>query len=459
MIHLLLFEKNTKLRTELLLHLTAILTSEACIGVFKDRVDITAVLLDDWKQQTPPSLIFLGPETAKNSPEEIAKARNRFPKAALIVLVEESSLLLLQHFALYGAQNILGIHESTAVLFGSMLSVLNRTPSGKKGKLLVVDSGKGGVGLTTFVAALGSYLSQNGSVVTLLDLDFESQDLTRFLQVRPYVNEALEVIIAHETLLNVEQVNQCCQKVWEGETLTIVPPAPAYEGLLKGSANHFRQLKGVIEIIDSQTDVTIIDIAGIPAVIAKRLYEIADNIIYLINLDPCTIHASVCRIKLIIDAHDYDQRILLVPVANTKESLGLSDVRKEFEKIIKIKGAVWTKKGIPYLPKIKNWPASGSSPIEFGSFGYKAVFIEIGEILNLVELAPIKQVEWVQLYTKAQDFLKYKVKLFVKSSHNILENQNRLDLLLVDKQEKVVNNQLLITAPILIEEVDKIINK
>jgi Mrp family chromosome partitioning ATPase len=244
MIHVLLFEKNTKLRTELLMHLTAILTPEACVGVFKDRVDITAVLLDDWKHQDAPSMIFLGPETAKNSPEEIAKARNRFPKASLIVLVEEPSLLLLQHFALYGAQNILGIHESTAVLFGSMLSLLNRTPSGKKGKLLVVDSGKGGIGLTTFVAAFGSYLSQNGCVVTLLDLDYESQDLTRFLQVRPYINEALEVIIAHETLLNVEQVNQCCQKVWEGETLTIVPPAPAYEGLLKGGANHFRQLKG-----------------------------------------------------------------------------------------------------------------------------------------------------------------------------------------------------------------------
>lgn len=378
MIHLLLLEKNSREKKALLSYLYDTLTPEACIGVLKDRVDITSGEIEDWNHSTSPSIILIGPDTAKNSPDVIARARNKFSKATIVVLVDEPSLQALQHYTLYGAHNVLGASGPASSLFGCILSSLAKNEEIRRGRLLLVDSGKGGIGTTTFTAALGASLATQGLKVTLVDLDFESQDLTRFLKVRPYFNETLELLLTQGNFISVEQVNQSCQKVWEGESLEIMPPAPALEGLVRANQVTLRQFRLVLEVIDSQRDVVIVDMAGITSSVARKLYEIADDIVYLLSLDPSTVHASLMRLKSLTTVSTGSHPVTLVPVSPGRDGISTSSLIREFERCLKIPGASWAEMAIPYVSSVRQWPGSGASPIEMASSSFGRAVDTIG---------------------------------------------------------------------------------
>jgi len=385
MIHLLLLEKNSREKKAILSYLYDTLTPEACIGVLRDRVDITSGDLDEWNHSTHPSIILIGPGTAKNTPDVIAKARNRFGKATIVVMVEEPSITVLQHYTLYGAHNVLGVSGSQSALFGCILSSLSKNDEIRRGRLVLVDSGKGGIGTTTFAAAFGASLGSHGLKVTLVDLDFESQDLTRFLKVRPYFNETLELLLTQGNFISVEQVSQSCHKVWEGDPLEIVPPAPALEGLLRANQCTLRQFRLVLEVVDSQRDVVIVDMAGIPSSVARKLYEIADNIVYLLSLDPSTVHASLMRLKSLTNGTPGEHPVHLVPVSAGRDGISSTSLIKEFERCLKIRGASWAEKAVPYVSTIRHWPGSGSSPLEMGNRLYRNVLQNLGADMGFHE--------------------------------------------------------------------------
>jgi MinD-like ATPase involved in chromosome partitioning or flagellar assembly len=378
MIHLLLLEKNAREKKNILSYLYETLTPEACIGVLRDRVDITSGDLDEWNHSTPPAIILLGPDTAKTTPDMIARARNKFCKATIVVMVDNPSITVLQHYTLYGAHNVLGISGCPSSLFGCILSSLSKNEEIRRGRLVLVDSGKGGVGTTTFAAALGASLSSHGLKVTLVDLDFESQDLTRYLKVRPYFNETLELLLTQGNFISVEQVSQSCHKVWKGESLEIVPPAPALEGLLRGNQCTLRQFRLVLEVIDSQRDVVIVDMAGITSSVARKFYDMADRVVYLMSLDPSTVHASLMRLKSLTNATTGEHPVHLVPVAVGRDGISSSSLVKEFERCLKIPGVSWAERAIPYLSMVRQWPASGSSPLEMGNESYRSIFHDLG---------------------------------------------------------------------------------
>jgi len=383
MIHLLLIEKNAREKIAMLSYLQNMLTPEACIGVFRDRIDINTADLDEWNYASQPSIIIIGQDTAKTSPDVIARARNKFSKATIIVMVEEQTLAMLQHFTLYGAHNIIRVRDSESALFGCILSSLSKNDEIKRGKLILIDGGKGGVGATTFAAAFGAKLSSQGLKVTLVDLDFESQDLARFFKVRPYLNETLEVLLTQGNFISVEQIVQSSHQVWDGDALEVVPPAPALEGLIRGNQNTLRQFRLVLEVIDSLRDVVIVDMAGLTSSAAKKLYDIADNVVYLVSLDPSTVHASLARLKLIVSASATEHKINLVPVSFGRDGISSPELIREFERCIKVKGATWSEDVVPFLPSIRQWPASGSSPVEFSSAKYKAILSRLGTNMGL----------------------------------------------------------------------------
>ena len=65
-------------------------------------------------------------------------------------------------------------------------------------QLILVDAGKGGLCVTSVVAGLGDALAAHGKRVLTIDLDMETQDLSRFLQTRPFVNENLQLLLEEQ---------------------------------------------------------------------------------------------------------------------------------------------------------------------------------------------------------------------------------------------------------------------
>jgi hypothetical protein len=218
--------------------------------------------------------------------------------------------------------------------------------------------------------------------VTLVDLDFESQDLTRFFKVRPYFNETLELLLTQGNFISVEQVSQSSHKVWEGDSLEIVPPAPALEGLLRANQCTLRQFRLVLEVIDSQRDVVIVDMAGIPSSVARKLYDIADRVVYLMSLDPSTVHASLMRLKSLTAVSTGEQPIHLAPISVGRDGISSANLIKEFERCLKVRGVTWGEEAVPYISTVRQWPASGSSPLEMGNSNYRRVFHSLGESMG-----------------------------------------------------------------------------
>jgi MinD-like ATPase involved in chromosome partitioning or flagellar assembly len=390
MIYILVIERNARERKALLVYLQDSLDPERCIGLLKSRVDITALDSENWSGEelkssgtNQPSIVVIGQDSAEKNPDIIARARNTFANATIMVMVAESSLTALQHYTLYGAHNVIGINSPASILFGAILSSLSRNQEIKRGKLILIDSGKGGVGVTTFAAAFGASLSLHKVRTTLLDLDYESQDLTRFFRVRPFVNEMLEGLLQQVGFISVEQVLQCCLKVWEGDDLDIVPPAPGYEGLLKGNVTTWKQFRLLLEVVDSQRDVVIIDVAGMPSSVASRLYEVADVICYIVSLDPTSVHASLSRLKNIMNSCSLDDRLYLVPIEVYGGGIATKELINEFSSHVTLAGAKWLHNEVPVNKQVRYWAGSGNSPIELGNRKYKNTFTQLGYQLGL----------------------------------------------------------------------------
>ena len=66
-----------------------------------------------------------------------------------------------------------------------------------------------------------------GKRVILVDLDFETQDLSRFIQARPYINENLQTLIDQTAPVTSDTVKECLTKVWLDEpNLEVLAPFP-----------------------------------------------------------------------------------------------------------------------------------------------------------------------------------------------------------------------------------------
>jgi hypothetical protein len=180
--------------------------------------------------------------------------------------------------------------------------------------------------------------------------------------------------------------------VWEGESLEIVPPAPALEGLLRANQCTLRQFRLILEVIDSKRDVVIIDMGGIPSSVARKLYDMADDIIYLLSLDPSTVHASLMRLKSLTNVTPGEQSVQLVPVSAGKDGISSKSLIKEFERCLKIRGAAWADQVIPYVSAVRQWPGSGSSPLELGDNSYRNAFLSLGAAMNFHTKVPGQEI-------------------------------------------------------------------
>ena len=95
----------------------------------------------------------------------------------------------------WGAMSCLGLGEGTSRMKKPRPKHKNLKPKVKLGKVLVVTSGKGGVGKTTSTAALGAALAQIGQKVVVVDFDIGLRNLDLILGAeRRVVYDLINVI-------------------------------------------------------------------------------------------------------------------------------------------------------------------------------------------------------------------------------------------------------------------------
>ncbi len=428
MLKIAVIDHSAESRNRILEKLNQFLQSDSLELEIVPRINLQPYSIEEIRFKSAPEIIILGDELLVKDPTKLSNIRKLLPDTPIIIKINKQleSLASVEQFARMGADDTISDSTTAGEFLRKVILLARRADKTKSGKLIVVDGGKGGVGVTTIAAGLAEALVAQNKKVALLDFDFETQDLSRFLQTRPFINENLQMLLDRTRPVTQEFVEQCLVKVWSDvDTFYCMPPVAESEDLYDMRALYGRTLISILEILDASFDYIVVDVGAARGGILKALYRVADKVLFVVNNDPASLYASVDKIL--------KMRGLITPTAqlkvieNTLLSSGLPNkfMRAEFLRAAKLDINDWCSKGINYSKNGQKWPASGSSI--YGQGG-NAIVSALSSALFDLELIEEPQKERLFSQTNAfhQILQKLCKRLFTPKSNNI-EAASKID--------------------------------
>lgn len=329
------------------------------------RVDLKSVARSEIKFQEIPDILVIGPGIVQESFGDIANLRRDFPEVRILVCLnaEHSDLAIVEQLARAGVDDTFSTQSNPDDVLRKLVLLGGKRRAKEHGRLILVDGGKGGVGCTTTAAAIAELIAVRGNKVALLDFDFESQDLCRFLQCRPYVNENLQLLLDEQRPVNQESVLQCLVQVFEagGGSLSCMAPCLETETLHSRGTQYSRVLVSICETLDSLFDVVVVDVAACRGALLKTLYRVADELVYVLSNDPACLYAAADRLSRYRTLMAADAKVTCVVNSIDRSGLPVSLVKSEFSAALGPDIRNINILAIPFCAGARRWPGSGAT--------------------------------------------------------------------------------------------------
>ena len=355
---------------------------------FLPRMSIRPLSPQEIRFHESPDICIVGKELVRSDLTELGRIKKVFSESAILVEISEDleSIAVIEQLARYGADDIIAQDISAQDFIRKVILLSRRKGKSRSGKLLLVDSGKGGVGATSVASGLAEVLVDTGKRVAVLDLDVETQDLSRFLQARPFLNENLQAIFESARPITQEFVDECTVKVWENDDRFVcIPPIPNADSLFDPRLPNGRMLVSVLEVLDASYDCIVVDLASARSSILRTLYRVADAVIFVVNNDPATLYASVERLGQLRPNLAPEAEVLVIENSTASFGLPSSVLRREFSRAAKITENEWIDKKIPLCKTGYKWPGSGGTLYSQGNERVRAAIKKIVCKLGIVE--------------------------------------------------------------------------
>lgn len=319
---------------------------------------------------------LIGPELIGCDAAFIHTIRQQLPGKLIVCILSQQiySFGLVEQLGRLGVDDVLMDSATSDEFFRRLVLLQRRLNHKKKGRLVVVGAARGGVG-TTFVAAgiAEGYLSK-ARKVCVVDCDVISQDLTRFLQVRPHVSESLRLLIDQQRVVTSETVAECAQPVWsDAPRIMCVPPAAGQDESIFATPRAARAFCAVLEALQTMHDVVVVDTGSLPAVAISALYQVADEAVFVANRDPAGAFANRQALLMISGYVRPDAKISTVLNDNSLITASLGVVRDE---ALALPGREVNEVVVPRMPKAGRWPCSGATPFQFLSRYFESLLVE-----------------------------------------------------------------------------------
>lgn len=364
MLELLILDKSAESRNKI--------RNKLCNFIYKGaqgvdiipRINIKPISIEELKFQNSPKLIIVGNEILSNDKGVISDIKKFFPNAILIAWLTEklNKLFIIEELARLGVTDICLDNITAGEFFRKLIILSKKSKKNQNSKIIVVDSGKGGSGVTSIVSALGEMYLDKGKKVLLIDCDVESQDLSRFLQVRPFINENLGILLDGLKPISQDALQECYQKVWDDEeNLYCMTPTIESENLYSGKSSYYKNFISVLECLDGFFDYIIIDTACFKGILKTSLYKLCDFLIVVINNDPASIFANLELLKSVKSFLSAESKLCLVENKHEKFLLDSQILKDE------ILSSASLLEDSYFLYEIKNsiqasrWPGSGAT--------------------------------------------------------------------------------------------------
>jgi MinD-like ATPase involved in chromosome partitioning or flagellar assembly len=300
---------------------------------FYSKINIKAVTPNEIQYQLPPEICIIGKEIDLFSRDIkiIKEIRKQFPETVLLLEVKEVqvTLELLEEAKLIGIDDIITDSDKPVELLKKIVLLKKEAREKEEGKILLFESGKGGVGVTSLAASYAREIAALGANVVVVDLDFETQDLSRFLQIRPYINEHLQLLLYQHRPFIEENILQSSIPFFDGEErLAIVPPPPEDEDLNDTMKIPGKFLIRYIHALKSLYDIVVIDSGSVRGSAKKQLVKSSDRVFLVTTNDPASFYPSAARLKQILPLVS-DKNSIAIIENNIKKSPYIHEVFKK----------------------------------------------------------------------------------------------------------------------------------
>ena len=367
------------------------------------RVSVNLLSPEEIRFNGSLDVCVIGPELIGSDAAFIQTIRQQLPGKLILCILSQQiySFGLVEQLGRLGIDDVLMDSATSDEFFRRLVLLQRRLTHKKKGRLVVVGAARGGVGVTFVSASIAEgYLSKRKRTC-VVDCDVGSQDLTRFLQVRPHVSEALRLLLDQQRVVTVETVSECAQAVWSDEPdIVCVPPAAGQDELVFSTPRAARAFVAVLETLQTQHDVVVVDIASLPNLAASALYQVADEVVFVANRDPGGAFAHRQALLHISGYLRPDATLTTVINDNSLVSASLSIIRNE---ALAVPGRVVNEVVIPRNPKAGRWPCSGCTPYQFLSRNFDQLLDEmVGESPSTT---PSQSAWFASMVAKARAFL------------------------------------------------------
>jgi MinD-like ATPase involved in chromosome partitioning or flagellar assembly len=386
MLKLVVVDVRAESRNRIVHELNEYLSSELSEQTLLPRITIKPLSPQELKFHSAPDLCIIGEELVVREIQQVSQIRKLLPEIPLVARLEAQAenLTLIEQLAGLGVDDTFSEQMGPREFFKRIILLARKRKREGSGQVILVDSAKGGLGVTSLVAALGEALLQSGKKVALLDFDSDSQDLSRFLRARPYVNEMLQLLLEQSRPVTEEFVSQCLVRVWDDEpNLLCMPPAPESDELLSNQTTHARTLISVLEILDDTFDVVIVDSGGARGALLRTLYRVADKVISVISSDPSSLYACAERVGRLRGLMSAQARLICVENGISRSGLSSEILKREFVAASKLDEHEWWNGQIPYCEQALRWPGSGSTLF---SAGKKRLSVSLQNLLSSLGL-------------------------------------------------------------------------
>lgn len=365
MIKITVLDDTAEARSKLFDRIQRLIESNAEDFDIVPSIDLKPVSRQELKFQDAPDICIIGSGILSSSLQDVGAIRRLLPDSALCAALcsQTASCSAIEHLARLGIDDFVQPEVSAAELVRKIVLLSRKMKRGKPGKLVVIDSGKGGLGVTSIAAAVAGAMVTHGKKVAVMDFDSDTQDLSRFLQARPFINENLQLLFDRQRPVTQEYVEQVMVRVWsEGSgVLTCIPPVEEDERLYSSAANYSRVLLSILEVLDSTVDCVVADIGNARSSILRTLYRVADKVLFLISNDPAALYASTDKLAKLRGYLSADAEIVLALNNPCARGLPQSPLMAELNRALGFSEKNWVRPAIPYCDRGRRWPGSGGT--------------------------------------------------------------------------------------------------
>jgi cellulose biosynthesis protein BcsQ len=368
MVTVAVIERTAEGRNFLTEELTALLHTGQSLTHLVPQVSIIPLSIQELKFRETPNICIVGQQLCEHTPQEIRTIKKLFPECLVIARLTDGSesITRVDELLGYGADDTFTGPFSSPQLFKYVIQAGRSQRQKKKGTVILVDSGKGGIGTTSLAAGLADVLSLTNKKIALIDLDFETQDLSRFLRLRPLLNEQLDLILSQQRPLLAENIEQCFVPFPGSENIRCFTPPAIHHDFLSVKCKETQIFFSLLKIIDEIHDIVVIDAGAARGGVLEMLYRVSDKIVFAVNNDPATLHASVEKLQSMIPRLSDNEVFTLVNNAPDKDGISENALKREYLQLTGLSDSQWLSTSIPRCSAAKTWPGSGETLLSMG---------------------------------------------------------------------------------------------